>query len=252
MADLKEENPVESNETNPVQEQESAPKKSIDPSLEGFQLLYEKNKKLVNYLGGGLIVLIAAFSYFKFFYLPEQENAAANEMFWAENYFERDSFNIALKGGVMIMSPDGQKPMMGFEQVADEFSLTKCGNLANYYAGICCLRTGKYEQAIDFLKKYSGNDEMISSIAIGATGDAHIELNQVDEGLKYFLKAAENSHNDFTTPYYLRKAAFAYEMQKNYKQALDIYERLRKEYPNSNEGKTSAKEIAKLKALGNL
>ncbi len=187
MSDSKEENPVENNETNPVEEQIEAPKKRIDPNLQGFQLIYEKNKNAINYIGGGLAVIIALVIYFKMFYLPEQENEAPNEMFMAENLFEKDSFNLALKGGIMVMTPDGQKQMMGFEQVAENYNLTKTGNLANYYAGICYLRTGKFEEAIEWLKKYDGNDEIISSIAIGAIGDANMELNKTEEAIKYYL-----------------------------------------------------------------
>jgi tetratricopeptide (TPR) repeat protein len=252
MTDLKEENPVENNETNPVEEQVEAPKKSIDPSLQGFQLIYEKNKKLINYVGGGLAVLIVAIVYFKLFYLPEQEKEAANEMYMAETLFERDSFNLALKGGIMVMTPDGQKQMMGFEQVAENYNLTKTGNLANYYAGICYLRTGKFEQAIEWLKKYEGSDEIISSIAIGAIGDANMELNKTDEAIKYYLKAAENSNNTFTTPHYLKKAGFAYETAGNFQKAVDVYERLRKEFSSSELAREITLDIARAKASGNL
>lgn len=252
MADLKEENPVETNESNAVEETVEETRKSIDPNLVGVQLFYEKNKQVVNYIGGGLLLLIAAFSFFKFYYLPEQESEASNEMFWAENYFEKDSFNLALKGGFMVMSADGQKQVKGFEQIADEYSLTKSGSLANYYAGICYLRTGKFEQAIEFLKKYDGNDDMVSSIAIGATGDAYMEMDQTDEAIKYYLKASANSNNNFTTPYYLKKAGFAYELKSNFKEALSIYERIQKEFPNTTEGKEIEKDIAKVKALGNI
>src|SRR5688572_15531111 len=176
MADLKEETTV--NETENKVEETAAKKRSADPGLEGIQLFYEKNKNVVNYVAGGLAILIAGFIYFKAYYLPEKETEAANEIFWAQNFFEKDSFNLALKGGKMVMSPEGQKQMKGFEEVADEYSMTKSGNLANYYAGICYLRTGKFEQAIEFLKSYDGKDKVISSIAIGAIGDCHMELNQ--------------------------------------------------------------------------
>jgi len=252
MADLKEENPVDANEENQVEEITEESPKTIDPNLVGIQLFYEKNKKAVNYIGGGLLLFIAAFTYLKLSYLPEQENEASNEMFWAESLFERDSFNMALKGGYMVMSPDGQKLAKGFEQIAEEYNLTKSGNLANYYAGICYLRTGKYEQAIECLKKYNGDDEMVSSIAIGATGDAYMELNKVDDAVKYYLKASENSNNIFTTPYYLKKAGFAYETKGDYKEALGIYERIQKEYGKSNEAREIVREIAKLKAMANL
>src|ERR1044072_1152845 len=148
MADLKEEPTVDNNtESNPVEETVEKKKKPIDPSLEGLQLYYEKNKKMVQYVGGGLLLLIGAICFFKLYYIPEQEKEAVNEIFWAETLFQKDSFNMALKGGAMVMAADGQKQMKGFEQIADEYSMTRVGNLANYYAGICYLRTGKFEQA---------------------------------------------------------------------------------------------------------
>src|SRR4051812_7492865 len=183
MADLKEETTVDN--TNPVEETVET-KKPIDPSMEGIQLYYEKNKKVVTYVGGGLAILIAALVYFKLFYLPEQETEAANEIFWAEQYFQKDSFALALRGGAMVMAADGQKPMMGFDQVADQYGMTKSGNLANYYAGVCYLRTGQFEKAIEFLDKYDGSDEIIAPIAVGAIGDAHMELNQVDDAIKFY------------------------------------------------------------------
>jgi len=254
MADLKDETTVDNTEVNDTIEYtvEEANDKAIDPSLEGIQLFYEKNKKMITYVGGGLVVLIAAVLYYKLMYLPEKENEASNEIFWAQNYFEVDSFNIALKGGVTVMSPDGQKQIMGFEQIADEYSMTKSGSLANYCAGICYLRTGKFEQAIEFLQKYSGDDEMIAPIAVGAIGDANMELNKVDEAIKFYLKAAEKSNNNFTTPFYLKKAGFAYEQKSNFSEALALYERIQKEYDKSNEGKEIERDIAKVKALGNL
>jgi tetratricopeptide (TPR) repeat protein len=254
MADLKDETTVDNIEVNDTIEYtvEEANDKAIDPSLEGIQLFYEKNKKMITYVGGGLVVLIAAVLYYKMMYLPEKENEASNEIFWAQNYFEVDSFNIALKGGVTVMSPDGQKQIMGFEQIADEYSMTKSGSLANYCAGICYLRTGKFDQAIEFLQKYSGDDEMIAPIAVGAIGDANMELNKVDEAIKFYLKAAEKSNNNFTTPFYLKKAGFAYEQKSNFSEALALYERIQKEYGKSNEGKEIERDIAKVKALGNL
>ncbi|MDP1801365.1 MAG: hypothetical protein Q8L81_08435 [Bacteroidota bacterium] len=256
MADLKDQTTVDNTENTEVNDTteetvEETPK-TIDPSLEGIQLFYETNKKMITYVGGGLALIIGAFCFFKLYYLPEKENEASNEIFWAQNYFEADSFNIALKGGVTVMSPDGQKTIMGFEAIAEEYSMTKTGSLANYCAGICYLRTGKFEQAIEFLQKYDGDDEVIAPIAVGAIGDCHMELNKVDEAIKFYLKAAEKSNNNFTTPFYLKKAGFAYEQKSNFSEALALYERIQKEYTKSNEGKEIERDIAKVKALGNL
>lgn len=248
MADLNEETTVQEEQV----EETVETKKPIDPNLQGIQLFYEKNKNMVNYVGGGLLVLIAAVCFFKFYYLPEQEAEASNEIFWAETAFERDSFNLALRGGALVMTTEGQKPMMGFEQIAADYSMTKTGNLANYYTGICYLRTGKFEQAIEFLKAYDGKDEMVASIALGAIGDSYMELGKMDDAVNYYLKAANQSHNTFTTPYYLKKAGFVCEQQGDFKEALSAYERIQKEFNSTNEGRAIDKDIAKVKALGNL
>ncbi len=261
MAELKEENPVENVENNANEnveveeesnEEESSKPKVVDPTLEGLQFFYEKNKKMINYVGGSIALVVGLFVFYKFYYLPDKEKEASNEIFWAQTFFEKDSFNIALKGGYMVRTSEGDKTMMGFEQVAENFGITAAGTLANYYAGICCLRTGQYEKAIEFLQKYDGNDMMVAPIAIGCIGDAHMELNRTDEALKYYLKAAEKNENDFTTPVFLKKAAFTYELKNNYQEALNIYERIKKEYSQSNEAREIEKYIAKVKALGNL
>jgi tetratricopeptide (TPR) repeat protein len=248
MSDLKEEAAVDESQ---IQDQ-PARRKTVDPSMEGLQLFYEKNKKAVNYVGGGLLVLIGAIVFFKLYYLPQQEKEAANEIFWAESFFEKDSFNLALKGGKMVMSPDGQKQMMGFEQIADQYGMTRTGSLANYYAGICYLRTGKFNEAIEYLKKYDNSDLIVAPIALGAIGDCYMEQNNLDEAIKYYQRAVDKSENSFTVPYYLRKLAFTCELKGDYARALEAYERIEKEYNTSAEGREVVKRIARVKALGNL
>jgi hypothetical protein len=46
----------------------------------------------------------------------------------------------------------------------DEYSGTDAGNLANYYAGIAYLNTGKYTEAIDYLSKFKSDDIVLSAL----------------------------------------------------------------------------------------
>lgn len=224
--------------------------KSMD--LMGLELFYEKNKNAINYGGGAILAIVALFVFYKFYWLPGQEKEAANESFYAQTYFEKDSFQVALKGGVTVQTTEGPKTMMGFESIAENYGSTNVGDLANYYAGICLLRTGKFEEAITSLQKFSGDDEMVAPVATGAIGDANMELNKVDEAIKFYLKAANQNINDFTTPLYLKKAAFAYEQKANYTEALALYERLKSEYAQSTEAREVEKYIARVKTLGNI
>ena len=233
---------------------EKSPKKSSSNKLDfgGMEVFYEKNKKAITYGGGALLAVVAIFGFFKFYWLPGQETKANTEAFFAQTYFEKDSFNIALNGGLSVTTTEGPKTMMGFKDIADTYGMTKTGNLANYYSGICLLRTGKFAEAIEYLEKYKGKDEMVAPVAIGAIGDANMELNNVDEAIKFYLKAAEKSNNNFTTPIFLKKAAFGYELKANYTEALDTYERLKNEFAMSTEAREVDKYIARVKELGNI
>jgi tetratricopeptide (TPR) repeat protein len=240
-------------EENIIIEEKHPRKASSGMDFGGLEIYYEKNKKAITYGGGALVAVIALFCAYKLYWLPNQEKEAMNEAFLAQSYFEKDSFNIALTGGGrMEKTADGDKAVMGFNDIADNYSSTKTGNLANYYAGICYLRTGKFQEAIESLEKYSGDDEMVAPMAIGAIGDAHIELNQADEAVKYYEKAADKSSNGFTTPMFLKKAAFALETKGNYAEALTYYERIKNEYIRSTEGRDVEKYIARVKTEGNL
>ncbi|MDF2448319.1 MAG: hypothetical protein K0R26_823 [Bacteroidota bacterium] len=223
-----------------------------DMDFGGLEFFYEKNKKAINYAGVAILAIAAIFSFYKFYWLPGEEKEANNEVFFAQSYFEKDSFLVALNGGVSVRTSEGPKTMMGFKEIAENYSATKTGKLANYYAGICLLRTGKFEEAIGYLENYDLKDEMVAPVAIGAIGDANMELNKVDDAIKYYLKAAEQSTNNFTTPLFLKKAAFAYEQKANYPEALAAYERLKNEYSKSSEAREIDKYIARVKALGNI
>ena len=127
--------------------------------------------------------------------------------------------------------------------------MTKSKNLAHYYAGLCYLKQGQFQDAVDQLKDFSGDDQIVSSMAKGALGDAYMELGDNDNALKYYLKAADNSKNQFSTPMYLMKAGWTYELMGNYAEALKVYERIQKEYYQSFEAREIEKYIARAKGM---
>lgn len=224
----------------------TASEPSTKYTMEWFQWYYEAHKQTINYVGGGLLFIIAVFVGYKYYWLPSKEAEASDEIFYAQSLFERDSFNLALKGGAMVRYSQGTKPMMGFEKIYEEYSYTRTGTLAAFYAGVCYMHLGKYQDAIQYFEKYDLKDEILQPLAYGNIGDAYMELNKPEEGIRYYLKAANEKINNFTTPLFLKKAALALEHQKQFKNALELYERIQKEFPNSNEARDIEKYIARI------
>ena len=90
---------------------------------------------------------------------------------------------------------------------------------------------------------------MIGPMALGALGDAYIELNEPDKAVSAYLDAAYVSDNEFTTPMYLYRAGMTYEMLGEYEDAYDIYNEIYKDYFRSNEGRSIERNIARMKAM---
>lgn len=200
----------------------------------------ESNKEKITYGLVAVIVVIGGIFSYNQFYLKPLEVEAAEQSWKAQQYFEQDSLDLALNGDGMYM---------GFEEIADEYSATKVGNLAQYYLGLIYLKKGQYEDAIDYLNNYSGSDVMVSAIALGAMGDAYMELDDPDAAMSHYLKAARKNSNEFTTPVYLMKAGKIAEALGDYDEAVKYYEEIKNDYSDTQEGREVEKYLARAKAL---
>ena len=164
-----------------------------------------KNQKIIIGLVAGIaIATIGYLAYQKFIETPKQDEAA-NEMFVAQQNFKQATEGVA-SDSLYKLALNGSEGKFGFVQIADQYSGTDAGNLANYYAGMAYLNTGKFDEAIKYLGEFKSEDLILSALAKGAIGDAYSQKNQQKEALDYYVKAAESNKNDFTTPRFLLKA----------------------------------------------
>lgn len=214
--------------------------KEVEHALTTAELFFEKNAKLITIIfGAAVVVALLLLATHRFYTLP-REAKAKEQIFTAEQYFEKDSFNLALNG-------DGNYP--GVLDIIDNCGRTPSGNLAKYYAGISYLHIGKYKEAIEYLEGFKTDDVLLKPIAIGAIGDAYAEQGNKEKALKYYSDAAEMNANNFTTPVYLLKQARMYETMGNKEKALSTYMLLKDKYTDSNEGRLVDKYIAHLTAV---
>ncbi|MEZ7503763.1 tol-pal system YbgF family protein [Flavobacterium sp. Arc2] len=178
---------------------------TLDETASKTEDFVAKNQNwIIGVVGAVALVTIGYLVYQKFIAEPKQLEAA-DEMFVAQQNFQQATDGIA-SDSLYKLSLNGSEGKFGFIKIADEYSGTDAGNLANYYAGMAYLNTGKYAEAIDYLGKFKSEDIILSSLAIGAMGDAYAENNKPEDALKNYVKAAETNKNDFTTPRFLLKA----------------------------------------------
>jgi len=212
---------------------------NISETLSRTEQYIEANRKKLSIILGAVIVVIAGYLIYKKIYVGGKEKEASGLMFTAERYFRTDSLNRAI---------NGVKDTLGFAEISETYGVSPSGNLAQLYLGISYLRSGKYNEAIEALESYDGDDVMTSSLVLSAIGDAYTELNKTEEAINHYEKASRKEPNNFATPVILMKLGLAYETAGNYAGAVEAYGQIKNDYPESSEGRDITKYIARAKA----
>ena len=187
--------------------------------------LFEQNKKQITIVGIGIAAVVIGFFLYKSYVVEPKEMKADSKIWVAEKNFNSDSLDLAIMG-------EG-KTVPGFSAIADEFSGTESGNVAEYYLGVSELKRGNYELAIDHLKNFDTSNEILKAVSIGAIGDAYLEMGNINEAETYYRRAASTNSNRLTTPFYLLKLGMVLEEQGSNEDALEAFETIKKDYANS-------------------
>lgn len=211
---------------------------AVEGALTKTEQYIEENRKSLTIIILAIAAVVSVYLGYQKFYLEPKEVKAQADMFGAERFFEQDSFLLALEG-------DGE--YYGFLDIIDNYGATKSANLAHYYVGVSYLRLGQFEEAVDFLEQFDGNDRLVAPVALGATGDAYVEMGDYQKGVSFYEKAAGYTVNELTTPLYLLKAGKVYEELGEYKKAVESYEKIALEFPKSEESREIQKYISAAK-----
>lgn len=202
-------------------------------NINNREAFFMKYKKAILIAVAAIIVVIAGvFLYISQISGPREEKAST-ALSKGQTYFNNEMFEQAVNG-------DGAG-FVGFAKLADEYSGTKAGNLANLYAGLCYANLGKWAEAQKSLESFSSeDDQMISPAAEAALGDAYAHLNQLDKAVDAFKKAAsmadskaDEGTNNSLSPIFIIKAGEILESQGKKDEALKLYQDAKKKYVNA-------------------
>lgn len=202
------------------------------------QFWSESGKKVLIALAAIVGLVGGYFGYTNFIQKPKQAEAL-DKSFKAEEYFRLDSFTVALNG-------DGVNP--GFIKIADNYSGTKTGNLAKFYAGVCYLKLNQNNKAVEYLKDFNSDSKQIQQRAYALLGDAYGDMGKGAEALDYYKKAAHHFETDQTASAdaLFRGAFLAQHVLNNKDEAIELYTELKQKYPRTQQGFEADKYLAQL------
>ena len=218
-----------------TKDQERQQQENVAEKVSAVEKFFNENKKVIwGVLAAAILAGLAVLCYHKFYVEPRRAEAQ-EQMFPAEASFRSGNYDIALNG-------DGN--VLCFAQVIDEYG-SKAGAAAYFYAGVCEFQLGNYENAVSYLGKYNGKDEILKARALGCKGDAYTGLAKLNEALSCYEKAAGVADNLFAASYLLKAGVICKELGKADK-ALGFYKKIKDQYPQSMEGYDIDKYISRI------
>lgn len=225
---------------------------TLDETASKSEQWIEKNSKvLFSALVTVVVVFLAFLGYNKYIVEPNELDAS-NELAFPRKYFdEATTAGSSNVDSLLMLGLEGADGNYGFIDISDSYSGTNAGNLANYYAGVSYLQMKQYDKAIEYLSNFDSDDEMLGPVSLGAIGDAFADIDQLEDALEYYEKAANKKDNEFTTPLFLYKAGQTAMLLKDFGKAEEMFTKIKENYSKSDQGRDVEKFINAAKYASN-
>lgn len=190
---------------------------NLNDTLTGIEQTVEKNQKLIMWGCIGVVAVVAIILIYMFaIRKPGIEN----------------SNNAIGQADLEMLVGNDSTALVQYQQVADEYGY-EAGNRAALNSAILLYKQGKYQEALDYLSKYSSKENVIGATAKSLEGDCYVNLDKLDEAISCYEKAVKISDkNPALTPYFLMKEANVYNAQKNHTKEAEVYQTIIDEYPS--------------------
>lgn len=221
-------------------------KTTQQPDIVNVEEVVGKSEAFINKYKVHIIAAVAAIAIiiggsilYKTYVSDPRIKEAAESIYQAQTHFAAQKYDLALNGD--------EQGNMGFIQIIDQYSGTPTANLAKAYAGLSLAQSGRYEEAIPYLKSFEGEDKMVAAGVLGALGNCYANTGDLSAAVSNLLKAAKTADNNTVSPYCLLQAGLICEKQGKKEEALKAYTEIKEKYYASLQAMDIDKYISRVK-----
>ncbi|MEO1076327.1 MAG: hypothetical protein AAFX41_10235 [Bacteroidota bacterium] len=183
---------------------------------------WDQYKNLIIGLGVAVVVIgLASFAYAA--WRGSQDQEAAKLLGSALTAYEAGEYAEALEG--TLEAP-------GLLAVAEDFGSTPTGNLATFYAADALLQLERYDEALDFFRRYGADDDIIGASALAGEAAIYEQQGDAEQAARLYRRAAD-AYEGVSAPDYLLAAARNYESVGDLDAAASIYDDIETLYEDS-------------------
>ncbi len=198
---------------------------------------FEKNRTAVlSVMGAILLAIVGAFFW-------NQQQASKNQEATAKlegvvKRYEAGNYSGAI---------EGDSTTMGLKEIAKAYSGMPSGEQAKLYLANAYFQLRNYDEAQKAFESISSSSPLVKGSALAGEAACYEQKKEYKKAAQLFRRAADIVRNDAITPIYLESAGRNFELAGEKSDALAVYEKLKKEYPQSPVARNADQIIARLK-----
>jgi TolA-binding protein len=147
------------------------------------------------------------------------------------------------------MASQVQAAVTDFQILLKDYPRSKWSPYACFYLANMLFRDGQYAQAKEYYQKYVNEykeDSLMTASAYAGIAECLLEEKDFLSAGEYYLKGAEVSPRSILAPEYLLQAGQSYLKGEQKQKAIEVFQRVALEYPNSPYGNTARQELMRI------
>jgi TolA-binding protein len=169
----------------------------------------------------------------------DNNERAMAEIGQVRELFDQGQYQAAIDG-----VPERNIP--GLKSIVDNYGNSKGGDLARFLLASAYYDLGKYDEALAQFEAFSPSDELLATSRYAGIAQCYEGKKNYSEAAGYFEKAGGKYPKEVTAAENLNNAARNYALAGNKEKSLELYKRLKKDYPTSQYARDADRFIAEL------
>ena len=199
---------------------------------------YEENKKTISMGMTALLVIVAAVFIYSKTRSADNEKAGT-ELAKVYSFYDNGQYQIAIDGV-------RERNIVGLAAIVNDYGGSQPGNMAKLYLGDCYYNLGKFSDALKQYEDFSPNGQLLTVTRYSGMASCYEALKNYKEAAESFEKAATKYPDDVSAAENLNNAARNYAASGQKQEALELYKKIKKNYPTTTFAREADRYIAKL------
>ncbi len=142
---------------------------------------------------------------------------------------------------------EGDSTTMGLKEIATVYSNTPSGEQAKLYLANAYFQLRNYDEAEQVFESISSSAPLVKGSAWAGRAACYEQKKEYKKAAQMFRRASEIIRHDAIAPIYLESAGRNFELAGEKRDALAVYEKLKKDYPQSAAARHVEAMMARLK-----